>query len=178
MTTTSTAISTVQEVVKRLRAEMPLTVTLPDVTSLGEFTVKRENILALLVVDVRDLVSDAQSVAMLYAECARAQRASERAAAAAEREFTSWKSQIAGEARRKGGEKKLTVAEAEDAYRTHGEYTSKAGAVAYYEALAGLFEDLKQAFAIKARMIETLLRASGAADRAFRVEGQFTGSHG
>lgn len=181
MTTASTAIGTVQDVVKRLRAEMPVSLTLPDVVSGREFTVQRENMLALLVVDARDLVSDAQTVALLYAECARAQRSAERAAAAAEREFVSWKSQMAAEARRKSGEKKLTVAEAEDAYRTHYEYAGKAGAAAYYNALAGLFEDLKQAFAIKSRMIDTLLRASGAADRAFRVEDRgsnFSGNHG
>lgn len=164
-----TTLSTVQDVVKRLRAEMPMKLSLLDPVTGQAFVIDRENLLALLVVDVRDVMSDAQTVAMLYAECARAQRACERAAAAAEREFTSWKSEVAGAARARS-EKKITVAEAEDAYRTHADYASKAGAAAYYVALAGLFDDFKMAFSIKARMIEAVMRASAQADRAFRVE--------
>ena len=63
-----TTLSTVQDVVKRLRAEMPMKLSLIDPVSGQAFVIDRENLLALLVVDVRDVMSDAQTVAMLYAE--------------------------------------------------------------------------------------------------------------
>lgn len=164
-----TTLATVQDVVKKFRAEMPVSVTLHDPITGKEYTVQRENMLALLVVDVQSPYADAQTVAMFYAECARAQRACERAAAAAERSFVAWKAHVSGEARRKATGK-ITGAEAEEAYRTHKDYETKASASVYYESLGGLFEDLKQAFSIKARMIDAVLRGSATADRTHRVE--------
>lgn len=177
-----TKIAAVQDVVKKLRADMPVRLTIHDPISGAEFTIERENMLAHLVVDVNDVLADAQTVAMFYAECARAQRACERAAATGEREFVAWKAYVSGEARRKSGDKKITVAETEDAYRTHKDYQTKAGVQTYYTALAGLFEDLKMAFSIKSRMIDAVMRGMSAADRAHRVETKgsesLSGDHG
>jgi len=164
----SSNLATVQDVVKALKADMPVRLTIHDPITGAEYSLDRANILQNLVVDVRDPWADAQTVAMHYAECARAQRACERAAAAAEREFVSWKAGIMRSAR--SGDKKVTVSEAEGAYRTHSDYAAKAATQDYFTSLAGLFDDLKQAFSIKARMIDAVLRGMTSADRAHRVE--------
>lgn len=172
MTLTSVFVDA-QTIVDRVRLHMPVNILLRDPISNAEFQVYRENILKSLVVDTPNIVIDAQQLAANYAEMARAQRACERAAALGERAFVAWKAKTAAEARaaaKAEGKAKITGAEAEEAYRTHPDYAEKAGVKEYYETLAGLFEDLKRAFDLKARMIEAQMRYFGGDMRMRRAE--------
>lgn len=182
MTMTSVYAS-MSEIVKRLKLEMPMQVTIHDPITGHQVTLARENILAMLVIDTPNLVYDSQWLAALYMEMARARRASERASAHAERQFVKWKAEIASQARaaaaaaaaddEKKGKKtagKLTGAEAEEAYRTHPEYEERASVSAYYKTLADLFEDAMQAFTLKSRMIEAQSRILHGDFHARRVE--------
>jgi hypothetical protein len=181
MTMTSVYAS-MSEIVKRLKLEMPMQVTIHDPITGHEVALARENILAMLVIDTPNLVYDSQWLAALYMEMARARRASERASAHADRQFVKWKAEVAAKARADAG-KKITGAEAEEAYRTHPEYEQRASVAAYYKTLADLFEDAMQAFTLKGRMIEAQSRILHGDFHARRVEdrtasgGEHTAAH-
>lgn len=164
------------EIAKRLRSEMPISLTLHDPVSGQPYTIERDNILRMLVVDAPNIITEAQMVPLLYGEMARAQRACERAASSAERSFVGWKASVAAEARSKAAKEggKITNDAASEAYRTHPDYAEKANLATYYEKLAGLFEDFKKAFDIKGRMIEAVLRTHAGDFRAQRVHGNTT----
>lgn len=168
MTMTSVYAS-MGEIVKRLKLEMPLQVKIHDPITGHEVTLARENLLAMLVIDTPNLIYDSQWLSALYMEMARARRACERASAHADRQFVKWKAEIAAQARAKA-EKKLTGAEAEEAYRTHPEYEDRASVSAYYKTLADLFEDAMTAFQLKGRMIEAQSRILHGDFHARRVE--------
>ncbi len=170
--TLTTAFSTVQAIVDRMRLQMPINVTLIDPVSGAEVTIYRENILAALIVDTHNILIDSQTLAAQYAEMARAQRACERAAAHGERAFVAWKAQTASGARSAAasGGGKLTDKASEEAYRTHKDYEKMSSVETYYSALAGLFEDLKKAFEQKGRMIEAQMRYFGGDLRMRRAE--------
>jgi len=160
---------TMSEIVKSLKLHMPVKVTIHDPITGQEVQLDRENLLAMLVIDTPNIVYDSQWLSALYMEMARARRASERASAHAERQFVKWKAEIASIARAKA-DKKITGAEAEEAYRTHAEYEMRASVSAYYKTLADLFEDAMQAFTLKARMIEAQSRILNGDFHARRVE--------
>lgn len=168
MTMTS-VYGSMAEIVKRLKLDMPVKVTIHDPITGAEVRLDRDNLLAMLVIDTPNLVYDSQWLSALYMEMARARRACERASAHAERQFVKWKAEIAAQARSKS-EKKLTGAEAEEAYRTHAEYEERASVSAYYKTLADLFEDAMQAFTLKSRMIEAQSRILHGDFHAKRVE--------
>ena len=149
----TTTFTTMAEVISRLKLSMPVKATLRDPISGVEFTVDRENILALLVVDTPNLLYESQSCSALFMDMARAKRACERAAAVAEREFVSWKAATSAAARSKS-ETKITDKAAEEAYRTHPDYLKKADLSAYYKTLADVFDDAMSAFQMKAKMID------------------------
>lgn len=171
--TLARTFATAQEIVDRVKLHLPIHVTLIDPVGNTEFTIYRENVLRSLVIDAGDIVADAQMLAGQYGEMARAQRACERAAAAGERAFVSWKAQVAASARadaKKAGVVKITGAEAEEAYRTHPDYQKMADVQAYYSTLAGLFEDLKKGFDLKAKMVDATMRFLGGDMRMRKAE--------
>lgn len=148
-------------IVKRLQLEMPVAIVLPDPISGSDFALTRENIFSALVVDAPNLVTDAQSLAANYGAMARAQRACERASANAEIAYRKWKAQRSEEFRKKNADRKITVAEVEESYRAHPDYESVSSTSVYYEKLAGLFDDLKQAFRIKGEMVKVTANLIG-----------------
>lgn len=168
----SSIIASLADIVRHLRLEMPVVVKIHDPITSKECEINRDNLLGLLVVDAPNLAYDAQWLAALYMEMARARRACERASAVAERAFVKWKAQKAADARAAAAAsgKKITVAEAEEAYRTHAEYEDRAGAQSYYATLASLFEDAMQAFQIKARMVDVVSRTMGGHGSIVRTE--------
>jgi hypothetical protein len=157
-------------IVKRLQLEMPIEITLPDPISGANFTLSRENILSLLVIDTPNLALDSQSVAAHYATMARAQRACERAAASGEASYRAWKARTAEEFRKANKDRKITVAEVEEYYRGHEDYEKVSSLPNYYEKLAGLFDDLKRAFEIKSRLISSQVHMLGGELAAHRAE--------
>ena len=171
----TTTFSTMAEVVSRLKLSMPVKATLRDPISGAEFTVERDNILALLVVDTPNLLYESQSCSALYMDCARAKRACERASAVAEREFIAWKASTSAAARAKS-DTKITDKAAEEAYRTHPDYLKKADLPAYYKTLADVFEDAMNAFQMKAKMIDVNSRILAGDLRTRRAETESTES--
>lgn len=148
-------------IVKRLQLEMPIAIKLPDPISGIEFELRRDNIFALLVVDTPNLALDAQSLAAQYGSMARAQRACERASANADISYRKWKAQRSEEFRARNKDRKVTVAEVEEAYRSHPDYETMSSTSVYYDKLAGLFDDLKQAFRIKGEMVKVSANLAG-----------------
>lgn len=147
------------DIVRRLKLHMPVHLDLVDPLG-NEFSIQRDNLMALLTTDIDALPFDSQSISPLYMEMARAQRACEWGAEQLATAYVRWKAQKAAEFRDKA-EKKVTVAEVESYYRQHPEYEEKALAPESLRALAGLFLDAKNAFLMKARAQEhqfTLLR--------------------
>ena len=143
------------EIVRKVRMEMPVNVSLTDPVTGQPFEVNRANVLESLTIDTAVPELEAQTIAALYALFGRAQRASEYAAALAEAHYVAWKSGIARDARAKGG--KITAAEAEEAYRTHAEYVERQTQPDRYRALAGLFEDIKKGFQIKGEQLRSIV---------------------
>ena len=110
------------EIVRRLKLHMPVRLD-GLIDPLGnEFSIDRDNLMALLTTDIDALPFDNQSVSPLYMEMARAQRACEWGAEQLGVRYVRWKAQRAMELRTKReaeGDKKPTVAESEEFYRTH-----------------------------------------------------------
>lgn len=138
------------EIVRRVKLEMPISVTYLDVFSQSPITCSRDNVLAMLVSDVANIVVERQMNAALYVEFARFQRAAEFAAAQAEAGYRRWKAQRAAECREKWkGDKKPTKEEVESFYRNHDDYMSVASLPDQLRAQAGLFADIKEGFKMK-----------------------------
>lgn len=155
---------TYAEIVKRMRLEFPLTVSLVDPLTGEPITLSRENVLALLVIDRDNPELEAQTVSALYGEMARFRRAAEAAAASAETSYRKWKSQMGHklrEKRKKDGEKAPTVAEVEAHYRGHKDYELMANEPSRLQAIAGLLGDLMWSFKMKAEMMADLNRMVG-----------------
>lgn len=142
------------EIVRRVRLELPVHVVLTDPVNHEHFEINRANVLEALTIDTSVPELEAQTIASLFALFGRAQRAAEYAAALAEAQYIAWKSQIAKEAR---AGKKITVAESEEAYRTHPEYVERQTQPDRFRALAGLFEDIKRGFAIKGEQLRSIM---------------------
>lgn len=174
------------KILDELRLHMPVAITLEDPISRSPIVLSYENLHQLLVIDVENLVVDGQVVANLYAEMARFQRAAEYAADREEIRYTGWKNAIAKAARasaaaaapapdpepegddgkKKRGSKssaapKITVAEAEAAYRTHPEYEARSLEPKRMRAIAGLFDDLKWGFRMKSEQMRDQQRTVG-----------------
>lgn len=171
-------MSTSTEILDRLRLRMPLSVSLTDPLSGKPFTIQRDNLLALLVVDFSNIVLELQTVALLYGEMARLSVAAKYDKEQAEMRLRIWKTHVVGEAQRlarlepaaeepeeaagkksKGkpkppkADKGLSEHAKQDAYRAHPEYEAMYRPVQYADSLVSLAEDLKTAFEIKGRAL-------------------------
>lgn len=170
-----------QTIIEKLRLEMPVEVTLPDPVTGQPFTIRRDNVLALLTIDTHNLLVEGQSIPPLYAEAGRAEQAATLAAARAEMSYRRWKAQCAAKIRaERAGGKGPTKDEVEEFYRLQPDYEEMCMASKQFEALAGLFESIRWAFQIKAQVQhdQTLLlkenernvRLDDAVDRMREIE--------
>jgi hypothetical protein len=165
-----------REIIERIRLAMPLVVQLPDPITGEPFTVNRDNMLALLVIDVNNLTFEAQTVAALYAEAARIRAAAYKAHQEAEVRFRKWKSAKRAECRSRA-DKKPNKEDLEDFYRLAPDYEERYQEQIDYAAIVSLADDLKKAFDIKARALNNLSnetfghnRVQNASDRITEVE--------
>lgn len=138
------------DIVKRLKLELPLQLTMTDPNTQQPITVDRENIHAMLVLDTSNLVFEGQMIPALYAELGRYQRAAQYEASVAASEFASWKARKVKEYRKKNP--KLAKDKAESEYRTEDDYQQMATAPERWKAIAGLLEDCRDAVRIKSYM--------------------------
>jgi len=157
------------EIIEKLRLKLPLAVTLHDPLSGGPFTVTRDNVLALLVVDTDNIVLELQTTAVLYGEMARVHAAAKARLDETDLHLRRWKAQRAQELRSarekqtttdaKGVEKPAkppTGDEVKEHYRTHRDYETMYAAQHHAAMLYALSEDLKRAFELKARALRDL----------------------
>lgn len=151
------------EIIRKVRLEFPVQLTVPDPITGREFTIDRDNLLSLLVVDSGNIFIEGQTVAALFAEMARCQRACELACARAEVEFRRWKAAMVKSYRAmaEAEGKRGTDKGSEAYYRSHDDYKQFANLPNYYKTLGYLFMDLKEAFSIKARVLESQSRMMG-----------------
>jgi hypothetical protein len=171
------------EIVERLKLDLPVEVTLPDPWTGEPFTVKRENYLAILCIDSHNLLFEGQPIPPLYAEAGRAARAAQYQAELAEIQYRKWKAQRSAELREKAPEKKTasgkpaakqgpTVQQIENFYRTHEDYEKMASASKRFEALAGLFQDIRNAFSFKSKLQHDQTILTGAYEGVVRKDDQ------
>lgn len=160
------------EIIRRLKLELPVSVTLIDILTDQPYTVHRDNLLALLTLDTENLLLEGQSHAALYAEMARAQRSAERMSAKCEMEYRRWQAQLSEVLRhdKRYETKKPTKEECESNYRTHADYEKMSMAGKHFAALAGLFEDFKRAFDIKGRAVHDQTELMKGHENAERVD--------
>jgi hypothetical protein len=157
------------ELLQRLRLSLPLRVELRDPVSGAPFTINRENVLALIIVNVDNLVVESQTVAALFAEMAHAQAAARHMHATAEVQFRKWKAQRGAECRTRS-DGKVTDKAVEEFYRSHVDYEARYDEVNRLEVLAALFADLKQAFELKQRSLKDLHGVLGGHTRVVNSE--------
>lgn len=152
--------------IERMRASLPLALQLPDPVTGEPFTVNRDNVLALLVVDVDNLVLESQTAAMLFGEMARVHAATKLAKDQADVVFRRWKAAKSAEARRvldngmtagKNPVKKPpTKEQIEEFYRLAPDYDAEYSKANRAGVIVGLLEDLKEAFKLKQRALHDL----------------------
>lgn len=163
-----------KKLLKQLKLLMPIAITLEDPISKAPITIGYDNLHALLIVDVDALGLESQVNASLYAEMARFQRAAEYAAARADGKYRAWKAQMQDELRaqytKEGKAKPPTAKALEDYYRNHPDYEDQSSAGERFKAIAGLFEDLKWAFKMKADMISDQSKIIGGYESVTRRE--------
>lgn len=168
------------ELVRVLRATLPVHVTLPDPITGESFSIVRDDVLASLVVDTLHLHQEAQLVAAQYATFSRARRAAELAAERADFAYSKWKSGQSAQFR--AGKVKTTVAETEDHYRSLPDYQQMATEGSRLRAIAGIMEDVQRAFSIKANIIrdqyQALLRSQSNLATEDRVPASFSPPQG
>lgn len=169
---------TSRELIERMRAALPLAMTLPDPITGAPFTVNRDNVLALLVIDASNLVLESQMVAMLFGEMARVHAAAKLAREQADVEFRQWKSRKAAAARAtltngvdaKGNAKPPTNDQVEEAYRSDREYSAEYQKVNRAIVVADLIADLKEAFSLKQRALHDLHGVTFGHDRVAQTD--------
>lgn len=155
-----------KELVERLRSQLPVAMELPDPITGAPFQVHRDNMLALLAIDVDNLVLESQTVAMLYGEMARVHVACKLAREQAEVEFRKWKAGKAAWARKNldGGmtagknpvKKPPTKDQIEEHYRNDPDYEREYQKTHRWNAIVDLMADLKHAFDLKQRALHDL----------------------
>jgi hypothetical protein len=147
--------------------EFPINVTVPDPVSGRDFTFHTDNIMDSLRIDRGALQGDAAVVAGQYAEIARVGRACSAAGERAKTSYAKWKAEKATHFRKAkdAAGVKTTEKEIEASYRSDPAYEHHAGLATYYANLAALFDDLREAFAIKARMMARVTEAQSGQDR-------------
>jgi hypothetical protein len=164
-----------QEIVERLRLELPMKLELPDPWTGEPFQIDRRNYLAALVIDSHNLVFEGQAIPALYAEAGRAARAAEYQAELAATRFARWKAQRVAECLSKAEqakEKRPTDKQTEAFYRTHDDYEKLASAGPRYHALAGVLSDVREAFRLKSKLQHDQVVLLGAYENVMRVEGE------
>lgn len=163
------------DIIKRLNLYLPIHLE-GLIDPLGnEFSIRRENLMALLTTDIEALPFDSQSIAPLFMEMARAQRSCEWGAEQLRTRYVQWKALKGKElrqAREAADEKKPTVAEVEEYYRTHAEYEEMAMAPASLDTLALLFSDAKDAFLMKSRAQDKQFRLVAGHEQSLRFDDQ------
>jgi len=148
-----------REIIERIRLKLPLVVTLPDPITGEPFTINRDNLLALLVIDANNLTFEAQTVPALYGEMARIRAAAYRAHQESEVRFRRWKQAKRNECRAKAKDnKKPTKEDLEDFYRGAEDYQERYQEQINLATIMSLADDLKRAFEIKSRQLESLSR--------------------
>jgi hypothetical protein len=152
---------------------MPVNVTLPDPWTGEPFTVRRENYLAILTVDSHNLLFEGQPLAAFMAEAGRASRAATYQAELAEIRYRKWRSQRATECRQQKSEKKPSEKAVEEYYRSHKDYEEMASQSKRFEALSGLFSDLRDAFREKSRIQHDQTYLTGAYESVERADENF-----
>lgn len=164
---------TLNELMDRVRTQMPINLTVPDPFSGQPIQVHREDVMRIMVIDGGNLLADGQVLAAHFVEFARAQRACEYSAEYAERGYKKWRAQRSNELRHSAKTKETkapTVAETEDAYRVHADYERVSSEPARWLMLAGIFEDLKNAMQIKSRVLTAQLHNLNDYERTVRAE--------
>lgn len=141
-------MSAYKDIIEKLRLRMPLVVTLPDPVSGQPFSVNRDNILQLLVIDTANLHFEAATLAALYGEMARIHAAAIKHHEDEEVLLRTWKAQMREEHRR-ACEKKPTDRACDDYYQQHPEYKDRYQKTIDAKVLIGLSDDLKKAFELK-----------------------------
>lgn len=163
------------EIVRRLNLHLPIHLE-GLIDPLGnEFSIDRDNLMALLTTDFAALPFDQQSVVPLYMEMARAERSCEWGADQLDIRYVRWKAQRAMELReraKKEERKAPTVAEIQEFYRCHDDYREMAEAPKSLRVLAKLFADAKNAFLMKARSQESQSRLTAGHEQAIRYDDQ------
>jgi hypothetical protein len=160
-----------QEVLEMLRSTLPISVSYEDPMQWGpgsKITCKRDDLIAMLAVG-DDVVADSQWIAALYAEMARFERAALLSAEKADMGYRRWKAQKSAEFRAKAKDKK-TQAEVESSYRADKDYEEQSLRPEIFRAQAGVFQGLKEAFAIKAKMLDAAVRNMRSHEQALRTE--------
>jgi hypothetical protein len=164
------------EIVERLKLRLPVEVTLPDAWTGEPFTVRRDNYLAILTIDTHNLLFEGQALSPLMAEAGRAARAAQYQAELAEIRYRKWKAQRGAELRenlKKANEKAPTKDAVETFYRSHDDYEKMASEPKKYEALAGLFSDLRNAFHVKSKIEHDQAYLTGTYESVERADAQF-----
>lgn len=141
-------MSAYKTIIEKLRLRMPLVVTLPDPISGEPFSINRDNILQLLVIDTANLHFEAATLAALYGEMARIHAAAIKHHEDEEVLLRTWKAQMREEHRR-ACEKKPTDRACDDYYQQHPEYKDRYQKTIDARVLIGLSDDLKKAFELK-----------------------------
>jgi hypothetical protein len=139
---------------------------LPDPVTGEPFTVNRDNVLALLAVDVDNLVLESQTVAMMFGEMARVHAAAKLAKEQADVDFRRWKAAKAAEARatldngmtagKNPTKKPPTKEQVEGYYRSAADYDAEYRKTNRAAVIVDLIADLKEAFKLKQRALHDL----------------------
>lgn len=174
MTTETTYFASVATIKNKLKLSFPLNIKLPDPVTGEDWTITRDDIYSLLLSDPSQLLLEGQTVAALYLEAARMQRACSRAASKADVAYRQWRSQtanafVAAEKAENDG-KKPPDKSIEAHYRAHQHYEHFSSVPDFYKNLANLFGDLKEAFKLKAKMIEFSGHQMAGYEQTVRVE--------
>lgn len=167
------SILTTAEIIRTLKLHMPVHVSYPDPFGGPPVVCQRDDVLRLLVVNSSDIIHEGQYVAALYAEMGRLASAAEFAAEFAEAEYKRWQASVSAAfraQREKSGGKGPTVAEVEDHYRAHAEYEAQKTSPLRFKAQARIFEDLREAFNIKHRIIAEHSRVLRGYEQTLRTE--------
>ncbi len=174
MTTETTYFASVAAIKSKLKLSFPLNIKLPDPVTGEDWTVVRDDIYNLLLSDPSQLLLEGQTVAALYLEAARMQRACSRAANKADVAYRQWRSQIANAfvaaEKAENDGKKPPDKSIEAHYRAHQHYEHYSSVPDFYKNLANLFSDMKEAFKLKAKMIDSAGHLMAGYEQTVRVE--------
>ena len=154
---------------ERLNLHFPVSITLPDPITGEDWVIQRDDIYNLLLSDPSQLMLEGQTVASLFLEAARMQRACARAGETAAVSYRRWRSQISNQFVA-SHDKKPPDKMIESYYRAHEHYEHYSSQPDFWKNLANLFGDLKEAFQIKSRMLGSHERQMSGYEGTRKVE--------